>query len=940
MHSTSHDAPHPRHQAHRAPLAVAAALSVTLAWGMTASAAVPVFGGSESLPLLCEGDGEPAGDSSPGSLDLVGDATRTPVSVNHDEHFLYFRYRVDSSPVGPGGFDQAAWVALVQVPDGDPFQYQYAIALNGKGSDDDFGNSGDTIELWANTTAMDIDFSPIFQDTAEVRLFAQKFDYVSLATVNEAPLAAASVTGDGSAFGGTPDHFVDFAIPVSVLLEKGVVDSPEQLDDLLFFPAASTNSNNYNKDILDGCSFLPNTMLSLSKTAVPAAIPANAAASVSYDIVVTNTGARAGRGVVIEDADAAAILSDLEVAAGATATVESTDPVRVTVENLPVGESVTVTVSGTVTAPCGAAPVNVATAFATNASEQQADATLIVGGDDALETCDGFDNDCDGAVDEGGDVTCDDGNACTADACVAGACVNTQVQDCVPCAIDGDCNDGNTCTTDTCLDGVCAVAALPGCIPCATDTDCHDGNTCTADACVDGACSITALPGCIPCATDGDCSDGDTCTTDTCVVGACSIAAIPGCVPCATDTDCHDGNACTADVCADGTCANLETPGCVPCATDVDCHDGNACTADACTDGVCANLQIDFCTPCDADEDCGDGNSCTVDSCQEGVCGHDGIDGCVPCATGADCNDGDPCTDDVCGADSTCEASPVEGCIPCTTDGDCHDGDACTSDQCGTDGSCVVTTIPGCVPCDTDADCTDDDACTTDSCLAGACVNRTDPDCSECVPSAEICGDGIDNDCDEATDCADANCAEAPACQGPVEICGDCIDNDGDGFVDLDDPDCGCVEPDPLDLRQLRIKTKDKVRKKRLKVRGVWEEALSVGLDPRESGLTLQLTDDSGTLFCSHFADDGWKRKGQKRAKYRHRDKTTASTNGMRIARFKVNKKGRVIFTARGPRAQLTMPSAGPVKVSVQVGETCRVSSAEMRSKRRKLVFP
>jgi len=34
-----------------------------------------------------------------------------------------------------------------------------------------------------------------------------------------------------------------------------------------------------------------------------------------------------------------------------------------------------------------------------------------------------------------------------------------------------------------------------------------------------------------------------------------------------------------------------------------------------------------------------------------------------------------------------------------------------------------------------------------------------------CVPSAEVCNDGIDNDCDTFTDCADSDCSTAPNCQ-------------------------------------------------------------------------------------------------------------------------------------------------------------------------------
>src|SRR6185503_18600675 len=33
-----------------------------------------------------------------------------------------------------------------------------------------------------------------------------------------------------------------------------------------------------------------------------------------------------------------------------------------------------------------------------------------------------------------------------------------------------------------------------------------------------------------------------------------------------------------------------------------------------------------------------------------------------------------------------------------------------------------------------------------------------------CTPTTEVCTDGIDNDCDGATDCADSNCATHPSC--------------------------------------------------------------------------------------------------------------------------------------------------------------------------------
>jgi len=58
------------------------------------------------------------------------------------------------------------------------------------------------------------------------------------------------------------------------------------------------------------------------------------------------------------------------------------------------------------------------------------------------------------------------------------------------------------------------------------------------------------------------------------------------------------------------------------------------------------------------------------------------------------------------------------------------------------------------------------------------------------------CTDGVDDDLDTVTDCADADCAADPACQpdgvaeNSNERCHDWIDNDSDGHIDCDDSDC------------------------------------------------------------------------------------------------------------------------------------------------------
>lgn len=57
-----------------------------------------------------------------------------------------------------------------------------------------------------------------------------------------------------------------------------------------------------------------------------------------------------------------------------------------------------------------------------------------------------------------------------------------------------------------------------------------------------------------------------------------------------------------------------------------------------------------------------------------------------------------------------------------------------------------------------------------------------------------MCGDGVDNDSDEATDCLDSDCAATTACAEGTRRAADCgngADDDGDGMADCADLDCG-----------------------------------------------------------------------------------------------------------------------------------------------------
>jgi cysteine-rich repeat protein len=141
---------------------------------------------------------------------------------------------------------------------------------------------------------------------------------------------------------------------------------------------------------------------------------------------------------------------------------------------------------------------------------------------------------------------------------------------------------------------------------------------------------------------------------------------------------------------------------------------------------------------------------------------------------------------------------------------ECDDGGAAAGDGC--DAACALEPCDGGgLPTPWYAD-GDDDGFGDPADLVYACAAPPDriPVAGDCddtdtaIPGPEsytegaTCADGVDNDCDGWTDCAEYGCGEdSPACR---ELdCTDGLDSDGDGGTDCGDPDCefeaSCAEP-------------------------------------------------------------------------------------------------------------------------------------------------
>ncbi len=430
----------------------------------------------------------------------------------------------------------------------------------------------------------------------------------------------------------------------------------------------------------------------------------------------------------------------------------------------------------------------------------------------SAETCDGIDNDCNGATDEG---TCQDGDPCTDDLC-GGASGCSHPQNTAPCS-DGDactvndacaadkctgtaasCDDGSVCTDDsctkftgcvhtpnsqTCDDGdPCTSGDHCGggiCLP-GAPTVCNDGVACTADACTSTGCVYTP-------ATGGICDDGNWCTvSDTCAVGLCtgstlscddanpctsdSCAPDVGCVYASADGACNDGNPCTTgDACANGGCFGMliscasqgpclvaacsaASGGCAYSLKNngTSCNDGNPCTSgDACSGGDCTGSATN----------CSDGNACTADSCSVAVgCGH------VPLT--AACDDGNACT--------TGDSCATGSCIGVVVD--CNDGKPCTNDSCTTGGGCQHVNRTG--TCDDGLPCTSGDTCT-----AGVCAGTGPTNCSDNDPCTDDSCDPVSGCkhvanstglCDlDSSQCTPDTCVVGKCTAGLAKVCND-----------------------------------------------------------------------------------------------------------------------------------------------------------------------
>jgi len=182
------------------------------------------------------------------------------------------------------------------------------------------------------------------------------------------------------------------------------------------------------------------------------------------------------------------------------------------------------------------------------------------------EVCNGIDDDCDGAVDEGEEI-CGAGQVCDRGQCVNG-CWGGEFS----CPVGLVCNERNVCVKPTCAevecpegevcqdDGSCKapcdgitcplgqVCRVGLCVDPCEGVECDAGQVCDAGVCK-GDCDCTPCPAGEVCMADGRCVE-EGCESVTC--GAGEICRMGVCVDACAGAVCPAGQVCSQGACVAG----------------------------------------------------------------------------------------------------------------------------------------------------------------------------------------------------------------------------------------------------------------------------------------------------------------------------------------------------------------------------------------------------
>lgn len=780
---------------------------------------------------------DPQGDTT-GSRDIVGDQTYPLLYVGADATHLYYRLRVDSTPLQSGtNFKPFGWGCVVNT-DSNSQTYEYSMVIDGV-------NNPDQILFYQNTSTSSLD-DP--NDNPEVTL-STTLDPLT-GTVGHAQVVAAS----GSNFGGDADYFVEWAVERSVAEAGGFDPSgPAQ-----YYCGSSNNGVTIAAD-MTGATLSANftDIITCGDLGCSMCGDSNVDGSEGCDDGNNTSGDGCSAGCLVELGDPCT--SGNDCTSGYCNTNCGCDDDA----DCSGSEYCNLTSHACVVAACGNGALEGAEGCddgGTTPGDGCDSSCLIELGElcsasaaCASGFCDSADSTC--ACNEDGDCSggdlcntatapnscvapgcgngvlesgeaCDDDNAvagdgcgaaclveltyaCTGNAqCESGSCVSNK---CV-CDGDSDCGSGNLCNTGAappvCVAPGCGNGVLESGEGC-DDSDVAPGDGCDAGCLIELTYACSTGPECASafcdaadntcaCNDDADCSGSDVClisaAPNACVATGCGNGVLE------SGEACDDGGTTAGDGCnaaclleldqscgADGDCASGDCDGaafvCV-CKLTTDCPVGQLCYLGAnppdCVASGCGNSVLE------SGEACDDGNASTGDGC----------DALCLLELGENCSSNSEC------GSGFCEAAT--GTCACNDQLDCPLGQVCD-----THASANVCVLAGCqnFVLESGEACDDGNASTGDGCsatckleLGESCFAGGDCDSGTCDGTAAICVCDQDGDCLTGQVCntgAEPPICTAPGCGNsllePGEACDDGGTASGDGcdalcLKELDEP--------------------------------------------------------------------------------------------------------------------------------------------------------
>lgn len=165
-------------------------------------------------------NGVPLGDpiDSSGGRDVVGDETDGCAFIGRDATHIYFRLRVDGSPLQtPIDLMPFGWGVELDT-DGNLDNYEFLSLVDGNGSPD----------------------KVVFRRNTVQRTIGDPSDEAEVLLATWPAATHARVVQAATAFGGNPDWFVDWALPLDALVAAGI--DPSTKLRLVFGSSSNTRS--------------------------------------------------------------------------------------------------------------------------------------------------------------------------------------------------------------------------------------------------------------------------------------------------------------------------------------------------------------------------------------------------------------------------------------------------------------------------------------------------------------------------------------------------------------------------------------------------------------------------------------------------------------------------------------------------------------------------